>query len=95
MRKLPIFAGGLAAAGAAVAVGLSMAHADPLPLANTTTPIKHVVVIFPENESFDHYFGTYPNASDPRSAGSGEPRLTPSCRRPSLMRSAAAASSAM
>ena len=26
----------------------------------TTTPIKHVVVIFQENVSFDHYFGTYP-----------------------------------
>ena len=23
----------------------------------TSTPIKHVVVIFDENESFDHYFG--------------------------------------
>jgi phospholipase C len=30
----------------------------------TTTPIKHVVVIFNENESFDHYFGTYPNATN-------------------------------
>src|SRR5260221_9721393 len=28
----------------------------------TATPIKHVVVIFQENVSFDHYFGTYPNA---------------------------------
>ncbi|HZP32858.1 MAG TPA: alkaline phosphatase family protein [Candidatus Acidoferrales bacterium] len=28
----------------------------------TTTPIKHVVVIFQENVSFDHYFGTYPHA---------------------------------
>src|SRR5579871_1678053 len=28
----------------------------------TKTPIKHLVVIFNENESFDHYFGTYPNA---------------------------------
>ena len=28
----------------------------------TRTPIKHVVVIFQENVSFDHYFGTYPNA---------------------------------
>jgi len=28
----------------------------------TTTPIKHVVVIFQENVSFDHYFGTYPFA---------------------------------
>ncbi len=30
----------------------------------TTTPIKHVVVIFQENVSFDHYFGTYPNAAN-------------------------------
>ncbi len=28
----------------------------------TATPIKHVVVIFQENISFDHYFGTYPYA---------------------------------
>ena len=25
-----------------------------------TTPIQHIVVIFGENISFDHYFGTYP-----------------------------------
>jgi phospholipase C len=31
----------------------------------TTTPIKHVVVIFDENISFDHYFGTYPHATNP------------------------------
>jgi phospholipase C len=31
----------------------------------TTTPIKYVVVIFQENESFDHYFGTYPHATNP------------------------------
>jgi phospholipase C len=31
---------------------------------NTSTPIKHVVVIFDENESFDHYFGTYPYAAN-------------------------------
>jgi phospholipase C len=30
----------------------------------TSTPIKHLVVIFDENESFDHYFGTYPNATN-------------------------------
>jgi phospholipase C len=30
----------------------------------TATPIKHVVVIFSENESFDHYFGTYPYAAN-------------------------------
>lgn len=39
--------------------------------AQTATPIKHVVVIFGENISFDHYFATYPNATNPR----GEPRF--------------------
>jgi phospholipase C len=37
----------------------------------TATPIKHVVVIFQENVSFDHYFATYPNAANP----AGEPRF--------------------
>jgi phospholipase C len=31
---------------------------------NTSTPIKHLVVLFDENESFDHYFGTYPYAAN-------------------------------
>jgi phospholipase C len=29
---------------------------------STLTPIKHLVIIFQENVSFDHYFGTYPHA---------------------------------
>jgi phospholipase C len=29
---------------------------------DTKTPIKHLVVIFEENISYDHYFGTYPKA---------------------------------
>lgn len=33
----------------------------------TSTPIKHLVVIFQENVSFDHYFGTYPYATNPPS----------------------------
>ena len=33
-------------------------------LSRTATPIKHVVVLFDENESFDHYFGTYPYAAN-------------------------------
>ena len=37
----------------------------------TATPIKHLVVIFDENVSFDHYFATYPMASNPP----GEPRF--------------------
>jgi phospholipase C len=32
---------------------------------STTTPIEHVVVIFQENVSFDHYFATYPVAMNP------------------------------
>jgi phospholipase C len=35
----------------------------------TATPIKHLIIIFDENESFDHYFGTYPVAKNPQ----GEP----------------------
>jgi phospholipase C len=35
----------------------------------TDTPIKHLVVIFQENVSFDHYFATYPKAANP----AGEP----------------------
>ena len=31
---------------------------------STATPIKHLVVIFDENISFDHYFGTYPFAQN-------------------------------
>jgi phospholipase C len=33
--------------------------------ADTTTPIKHLVVLFQENVPFDRYFGTYPHASNP------------------------------
>jgi phospholipase C len=36
-------------------------HAERM---NTATPIKHLVVIFQENVSFDHYFGTYPKAQN-------------------------------
>src|SRR5690242_20087561 len=32
--------------------------------AATATPIKHLVVIFQENVSFDHYFATYPQAAN-------------------------------
>jgi len=31
---------------------------------STATPIQHLVVIFQENISFDHYFGTYPYAAN-------------------------------
>src|SRR5262249_48191599 len=35
---------------------------SPQVASSTTTPIKHVVVIFDENVSYDHSFGTYPKA---------------------------------
>jgi phospholipase C len=67
-----------AAAGASVAsasttptnpfVGYTTPHTVPTVLYrdtnDTATPIKHLVVIFNENESFDHYFGTYPYAAN-------------------------------
>src|SRR6202451_3682274 len=46
----------------------------------TATPIKHLVVIFDENISFDHYFGTYPVATNPE----GEPAFTALANTPSV-----------
>jgi phospholipase C len=46
----------------------------------TTTPIGHVVVIFQENVSFDHYFATYPVALNP----DGEPRFVAADGTPSV-----------
>ena len=46
----------------------------------TATPIKHLVVIFQENVSFDHYFGTYPYALNPK----GEPAFWPLPHTPSV-----------
>jgi phospholipase C len=48
-------------------------------VAPASTPIKHVVVIFEENVSFDHYFGTYPYAANtdgsPFHAKPGTPKV--------------------
>jgi phospholipase C len=66
----------MAAALPAVAEG-----GDARPAASaTTTPIKHLVVIFQENVSFDHYFATYPNASNP----AGEPHFTAAAGTPTV-----------
>jgi len=72
----------VSAAGAALATML-MLVSGLLPIAaradeedrrssDADTPIKHLVVIFPENVSFDHDFATYPDASNPL----GEPVFT-------------------
>jgi len=59
-------------AGAATVLGLGGAFASASPTPETAaapapataTPIKHLVVIYQENVSFDHYFGTYPAAAN-------------------------------
>jgi phospholipase C len=61
----------LAAVAAAVTGWLTLAQGSS-PAVPATTPIQHVVVIFGENESFDHYFGTYPTATNPP----GDPAFT-------------------
>src|SRR5579863_3470155 len=55
-----------------IALGPSVAPAFAAPKSGATaTPIQHVVVIFQENVSFDHYFASYPNATNP----AGEPQF--------------------
>src|SRR5215470_17755528 len=49
--------------GGAAATAATAATAHEELIHHTATPIKHLVVIFQENVSFDHYFGTYPNAT--------------------------------
>ena len=44
------------------------------------TPVQHLVVIYGENVSFDHYFGTYPAAANP----AGEPSFTAAPGTPSI-----------
>ncbi|MDE1953974.1 MAG: alkaline phosphatase family protein [Betaproteobacteria bacterium] len=46
----------------------------------TATPIKHVVVIYQENVSFDHYFATYPTATNP----AGEPAFSAAAGTPTV-----------
>jgi phospholipase C len=52
------------------------------PDSGTATPIQHVVVIFQENVSFDHYFGTYPLAMN--TGAPGEPLFTADPSTPSV-----------
>jgi phospholipase C len=60
-RLLSLWLAALTATGP-VAVPVP-AYADGV--GKTSTPIEHLVVIFQENISFDHYFGTYPVALNP------------------------------
>jgi phospholipase C len=53
-----------AVAGTALIGSVSVAFGHEHDGPQTTTPVKHLVVIFQENVSFDHYFATYPNAAN-------------------------------
>ncbi|MDF0532486.1 alkaline phosphatase family protein [Tsukamurella sp. 8F] len=60
-RGLAAVVGVAAVTAGVVTIGAPTAFAAPN---DTATPIKHLVVLFDENVSFDHYFGTYPNAAN-------------------------------
>lgn len=62
------------------ALGPTAMPAAAEPSSATATPIQHVVVIFQENVSFDHYFGTYPVATNPN----GEPKFTAAPNTPTV-----------
>ncbi len=64
---------------AVAALTTAPAYAGKPQSAATATPIQHVVVIFQENVSFDHYFATYPLAAN----SDGSP-FTPAAGTPSV-----------
>ncbi|HTR79461.1 MAG TPA: alkaline phosphatase family protein, partial [Gemmatimonadaceae bacterium] len=74
---LGICLGLMSAASSVNVIGARVRSGRSAPRA-TATPIKHLVVIFDENISFDHYFGTYPVATNPP----GEPPFHASPRTP-------------
>ena len=78
--RLPKALGLVSALALAAAAGGGALANDRDDQASTVTPIKHVVVIFQENVSFDHYFGTYPSALNLH----GETRFVASPRTPKI-----------
>jgi phospholipase C len=48
-----------------VSAGSAPLGAQSAPGPATATPIKHLVILYGENVSFDHYFATYPKAANP------------------------------
>jgi phospholipase C len=66
-RRVPYTVAAAAAVLLAAAGSTASAAAAPAPGyrgARTATPVKHLVVIYDENVSFDHYFATYPQAAN-------------------------------
>ncbi|MGA7537265.1 MAG: alkaline phosphatase family protein [Steroidobacteraceae bacterium] len=67
--KLPVALGAAAVVSCAGSAALAQSPSYHQRGYETATPIRHLVVIYDENVSFDHYFATYPTATNP----SGEP----------------------
>jgi phospholipase C len=70
----------LGAAGLCLIGQLSVSTPAVAAWGGAATPIEHLVVIFQENVSFDHYFGTYPIALNPP----GEPAFVAAPGMPSV-----------
>jgi phospholipase C len=71
----------LTAAACLAGFGPGALAAENTAALKTATPIQHVVIIFQENVSFDHYFATYPNAAN---SVAGEPSFTAGSSTPSV-----------
>ncbi|OON71881.1 phospholipase C [Streptomyces tsukubensis] len=83
-RRRAVRLGALAAAAGLAVLGGAWPSSAVAPTggkapahSRTATPVKHLVVIFDENISFDHYFATYPHATNEDGA-----RFTASKRTP-------------
>ncbi|MCB5293395.1 phospholipase C [Arthrobacter sp. SO3] len=67
-KRIAAATGAVALGASALTAGLVGIGAGPASAgdnhAGTATPIQHVVVIYGENVSFDHYFATYPKAAN-------------------------------
>jgi phospholipase C len=77
--RLSTLLGQAGIAGALMSMGAAWAQ-TPAPTFGPASPIQHLVVIFQENVSFDHYFGTYPFAMNPE----GEPAFYAYANTPSV-----------
>ncbi len=80
---------GLATIALLSAPDMSRADSAPAPLPcprnHPCTPIKHIVIIFKENRSFDSMFGRFPGAHGARTYGDGTGRARPLLHQPDAL----------
>jgi phospholipase C len=79
--KILVVTAALVAIGLTVAAHESGGHVSASDRDDTTaTAVQHLVVIYQENVSFDHYFATYPVAQNP----AGEPKFNAAPNTPTV-----------